>query len=146
MKTITLYTKSGCHLCELAESTLAAIQRRHPFTLLRRDIAEDPADFELYKHDVPVILVNRIEIARHRTLYCPSYLDQNTDESYCGQSGYCATGYFWMTRRLDPAMPRLINGYGYQDVLTTLNSTRVELVADVSVSRQLHFAGIADES
>ena len=66
MKTITLYTKSGCHLCELAEATIDGLRDEHPFTLLRRDIGEDPADFDRYKHDVPVILVNGVEIARHR--------------------------------------------------------------------------------
>ena len=66
MKTITIYTKSGCHLCELAEATIAWIHRHHGFTLRRRDICADPADFERYKHDVPVTLVDGVEIARHR--------------------------------------------------------------------------------
>jgi glutaredoxin len=66
MKTVTLYTKRGCHLCETVEATLAVVGRRHRFTLLRRDICEDAADFELYGHDVPVVLVNGVEIARHR--------------------------------------------------------------------------------
>jgi glutaredoxin len=66
MKTITLYTKSGCHLCESAEATIDAMRKKHRFTLLRHDICEDPADYERYKHDVPVILVNGVEIARHR--------------------------------------------------------------------------------
>ena len=66
MKTVTLYTKLGCHLCEEVESTIAAAAKRVQFILDRRDITHDPADFEKYKHDVPVILVDGIEIARHR--------------------------------------------------------------------------------
>lgn len=66
MRTITLYTKLGCHLCEAVEATLAAVGQSRNFTLVRRDISEDPADFEKYKHDIPVILLDGIEIARHR--------------------------------------------------------------------------------
>ncbi len=66
MKTVTLYTKLGCHLCEDAEAVLAAVGGRRPFHLVRRYITDDPADYEQYKHDVPVILVDGVEIARHR--------------------------------------------------------------------------------
>ena len=66
MKTVTLYTKLGCHLCETVEATLQTVSKRHRFLLVRRDISEDPADFERYKHDVPVVLVDGVEIARHR--------------------------------------------------------------------------------
>ena len=66
MKTVTLYTKLGCHLCEAVEVTIAAVAKRRRFVLDRRDIADDPADYEKYKHDVPVILVDGVEVARHR--------------------------------------------------------------------------------
>ena len=66
MKTVTLYTKLGCHLCEVVEATIAAVMKRQRFHFHRRDISEDSADYETYKHDVPVILVNGVEIARHR--------------------------------------------------------------------------------
>ena len=66
MKTVTFYTKLGCHLCDQVESTIAQVAKGLRFDLLRRDISEDPADYELYKHDVPVVLVDGVEIARHR--------------------------------------------------------------------------------
>jgi len=66
MKTITLYTKHGCHLCEVVEATLAAVAKSRTFDLVRRDISEDAADYEKYRHDVPVILVDGVEIGRHR--------------------------------------------------------------------------------
>jgi hypothetical protein len=66
MKTVTLYTKLGCHLCDEVEATLASVAGRRPFRLERRYISEDPADYEKYKHDVPVVLVDGVEIARHR--------------------------------------------------------------------------------
>ena len=36
------------------------------FAFVRRDISEDAADFQRYQHDIPVVLVDGIEIARHR--------------------------------------------------------------------------------
>jgi len=43
MKTVTLYTKLGCHLCEEVEGTIAAVAKRVRFVLERRDISDDPA-------------------------------------------------------------------------------------------------------
>ena len=66
MKTLTLYTRLGCHLCEEAEATISAVGRGRKFRLIRRDICEDAADYERYKHDVPVVMVDGVEVARHR--------------------------------------------------------------------------------
>ena len=66
MKTVTFYTKLGCHLCEAVEATLATVARSRKFALVRRDIAEDATEYEKYKHDIPVVLVDGVEIARHR--------------------------------------------------------------------------------
>jgi hypothetical protein len=66
MKTLTLYTKLGCHLCETAEAVIAGVQRTHSFHFVRRYITEDPADYERYQHDVPVMVVDGSEVARHR--------------------------------------------------------------------------------
>ena len=66
MKIVTLYTKLGCHLCEVVEGTLAEVGKRRRFELVRRDISESADDYEKYKHDVPVVLVDGVEIARHR--------------------------------------------------------------------------------
>jgi hypothetical protein len=66
IKTVTLYTKLGCHLCEGVETTLSQAAQTRRFQFVRRDIAEDPADFERFKDDIPVVLVEGVEIARHR--------------------------------------------------------------------------------
>ena len=66
MKTVTLYTKLGCHLCEAAESIIATVGRQQKFHFVRRDITEDSADFDKYKHDIPVVMVDGAEVARHR--------------------------------------------------------------------------------
>jgi glutaredoxin len=66
MKTVTLYTKLGCHLCEAVEAVIEQVGRRRQFELAWRDITHDAGDFEKYQHDVPVVLVDGVEIARHR--------------------------------------------------------------------------------
>jgi glutaredoxin len=66
VKTVTLYTKLGCHLCEAVEAVIEQVGRRWRFELVRRDITHDAGDFEKYQHEVPVVLVDGVEIARHR--------------------------------------------------------------------------------
>ena len=63
---VVLYTATGCHLCEAVEAVIAHAQKHQKFHFFRRDISEDAADFELYKHDIPVVLVDGVEVARHR--------------------------------------------------------------------------------
>ena len=63
--TVTIYTQPGCHLCEEAEEVIEAVRTRRRFDLERKNILDDPADYERYKHDIPVILLNGREIARH---------------------------------------------------------------------------------
>ena len=63
---ITLYTKPECGLCEEVEEVIAAVRSQHSFELERRNILDDLADYERYKHDIPVVLVDGREIARHR--------------------------------------------------------------------------------
>jgi uncharacterized protein len=65
---VTIYTKPECGLCEEAEEVIEAVRARSvrsAFTLVRRNILEDFADYEKYKHDIPVILLDGREIARH---------------------------------------------------------------------------------
>src|SRR5687767_5654922 len=62
---VTIYTKPECGLCEEAEEVIEAVRARHPFEFERRNILDNFQDYERYKHDIPVILVNGVEIARH---------------------------------------------------------------------------------
>ena len=63
---VTLYTKPGCHLCEAVEQVIRRVAARREFEFISRNIETDPATFELYKNDIPVVTVNGKEIARHR--------------------------------------------------------------------------------
>ena len=65
MARVTLYTKPGCGLCEEAEEVIRHVQRRRPFELELRNILDSLADYERYKHDIPVVMVDGVEVARH---------------------------------------------------------------------------------
>jgi Glutaredoxin-like domain (DUF836) len=62
---ITLYTKPGCHLCESAAQVIATVARGRTVEVETRNILDDPKDFTRYRYDIPVILVNGVEVARH---------------------------------------------------------------------------------
>jgi glutaredoxin len=63
---VTLYTRPGCHLCELVERVLHHVAAKRPFELEIRNIDQDTRDLEKYRNDIPVVSVNGREIARHR--------------------------------------------------------------------------------
>ena len=55
MRTVTLYTRPGCHLCEDARAALLRVQGRTPFTLAEVDIETDDALHKAYLERIPVI-------------------------------------------------------------------------------------------
>ena len=63
---VTLYAKPGCHLCEPVADTIAEASRVRSFEFVKRNILDDPAEFDRYKHAIPVVTVNGSEIARYR--------------------------------------------------------------------------------
>ena len=63
---VTLYTKPGCHLCEPVAETIAAAAKIRSFHSTTRNILDDPADFDRYKHAIPVVTVKGVEVARYR--------------------------------------------------------------------------------
>lgn len=64
--TLTLYGKPGCHLCEAVGQVIAQVARDRPIEIETRNILDDAADFERYRTEIPVVLLNGVEIARHR--------------------------------------------------------------------------------
>jgi glutaredoxin len=61
-----LYTKPGCHLCEDMRDLLHAVLRGTGTAVSERNIALDLDDYERYKHDIPVLMIDGREVARHR--------------------------------------------------------------------------------
>ncbi len=64
--TVEIYSKPGCHLCDEAKAVLLAVQRRIPFDLIEIDIERDPALFERYRYDIPVVFVDGHKAFKYR--------------------------------------------------------------------------------
>ncbi len=54
---VRLYTKPGCHLCELAEGFLEELSRECPLAVEQIDIMTDVDLFERYRYEIPVVAV-----------------------------------------------------------------------------------------
>jgi glutaredoxin len=55
VKTVTLYTRPGCHLCDDARAALIRLQQYTPFALEEIDIESDDALHRAYLERIPVI-------------------------------------------------------------------------------------------
>lgn len=65
-RTITLYTREGCHLCEEAKSVILPLLSKYTATLREVDIGDDRTLLDRYTNDVPVIFLGARKIAEHR--------------------------------------------------------------------------------
>jgi len=66
LKKVALYTRQGCHLCEVAHETLERVRAREPFDLAIIDIDGDPSLVERYGMEVPVVTVDGQKHAKFR--------------------------------------------------------------------------------
>ena len=57
-RTVTLISRVDCHLCEVAEDTLADLQGELGFRLEKLDVDADPSRRAEYSDRVPVILID----------------------------------------------------------------------------------------
>jgi glutaredoxin len=63
---VTIYSKPGCHLCDDAKANILAAGCNDEFTIEEVNIEEDDSLKELYRYDIPVILINGIKVFKHR--------------------------------------------------------------------------------
>ena len=63
---ILLYTKPGCHLCDDMRDQLDAALRGSDTPVHYVDIAGDLDVYMRYRHDIPVLIIDGHEVARHR--------------------------------------------------------------------------------
>ncbi|MSQ27188.1 MAG: glutaredoxin family protein [Dehalococcoidia bacterium] len=61
-RNVTLYKKSGCHLCEDAAALLLRLQQDLQFDLHTVDITADLATYARYKESIPVVELNGDEV------------------------------------------------------------------------------------
>ena len=62
LPTVTLYSRSGCHLCDDARAVLERLRARAPFVLEERDIEADDALLKAYLERIPVIALDGQEL------------------------------------------------------------------------------------
>jgi glutaredoxin len=58
MRTVTLYSKPECCLCDDALEVIERVRAEHPFELLKIDIDADRRLSELHGERIPVVLVD----------------------------------------------------------------------------------------
>jgi glutaredoxin len=58
MKTVVLYGRAGCCLCDDARELLVRARERHEFVLIERDIEADDALHGAYLERIPVISID----------------------------------------------------------------------------------------
>jgi glutaredoxin len=58
MKSVVLYTRPGCCLCDDAREVLERARARHPFLFDERDIESDDALLRAYLERIPVITID----------------------------------------------------------------------------------------
>ncbi len=63
---VLLYTKPGCHLCDDMRDLVRAVLRDSGVVVAERNIALDLDEYDRYKHDIPVLMIDGLEVARHR--------------------------------------------------------------------------------
>uniref|UniRef100_A0A7S3JTS6 Glutaredoxin-like protein n=1 Tax=Aureoumbra lagunensis TaxID=44058 RepID=A0A7S3JTS6_9STRA len=65
---VTLYTKEGCTLCDVAKDVLSDLRNEVPHTLDLIDIEDDDQQeaFEAYKYDIPVLKIENVFWTKHR--------------------------------------------------------------------------------
>ena len=63
---VEIYSKPDCCLCDDAKRVLEDVRARIPFDLVEVDIRTDPARFERYRYDIPVICIDGRRAFKHR--------------------------------------------------------------------------------
>ncbi|HEY1510618.1 MAG TPA: glutaredoxin family protein [Solirubrobacteraceae bacterium] len=61
MRTVVLYGRDGCCLCDDAREILLRVRSRRPFVLEERDIDDDDALLRAYLERIPVVAIDGVE-------------------------------------------------------------------------------------
>ncbi len=62
MKTVVLYSREGCCLCDQARAVLTRARASHPFVLEERDIDSDDSLLRSYLERIPVVTIDGVEV------------------------------------------------------------------------------------
>ncbi len=80
MRTVVLYGREGCCLCDEAREVLLRMQRHHGFDLQELDIESDDALLRAYLERIPVVSLDGVEV-------CQFFVDEAELERRLGRVG-----------------------------------------------------------
>lgn len=63
---VILYSKPGCHLCEVMKKEMAKVDCAELYELQEINIESDAELLARYRHDIPVLMIDGVEAFRHR--------------------------------------------------------------------------------
>jgi glutaredoxin len=66
MHQVIVYSKPGCHLCEVVKATLATLEGRADFQWREVNIEADPELQQLYWDQIPVVFVDGRKAFKYR--------------------------------------------------------------------------------
>ncbi len=78
MRTVVLYGREGCCLCDDAREILLRVRDRHEFVLVERDIDQDESLQRAYLERIPVVTVDGEELFE-------LFLDESELERHLGR-------------------------------------------------------------
>lgn len=65
-KTLTLFTRTGCSLCEDMAAAVEGLLAGRAIRVVHRDVDTDPVLKTRFGWDVPLLFDGEMELARHR--------------------------------------------------------------------------------
>ncbi len=66
MHEVVVYSKPGCHLCDVVKETLAGLEYRGTFSWREVNIEDDPELQRLYWDQIPVVFVDGKKSFKYR--------------------------------------------------------------------------------
>ncbi len=63
---VQMYTKEGCHLCDVARSIILRVLEEIPFEFQEIDIESSNDLYERFKEEIPVVFVNGERVFTYR--------------------------------------------------------------------------------
>ena len=64
--TVTIFSRPGCHLCEVAKEAILNAGCEGEFVLEEVNIDDDLSLRDRYGNDIPVIFINGVKVFKHR--------------------------------------------------------------------------------
>ena len=66
LRSVVVYSRKGCHLCEVVKESLSKLARRGGFTWRDIDVDSDPDLRRQYNDEVPVVFINGRKAFKYR--------------------------------------------------------------------------------